>query len=79
MMLGELRGVSAFVTHVLGLHCALPSIVALRALGRVLRRVILSEMNEGRSACGFDTQDRLLLSFPAHTKALRASKLKEQF
>ena len=50
MMLGELRGVSAFVTHVLGLHCALPSIVALRALGRVLRRVILSEMKAVRRA-----------------------------
>ena len=48
MMLGELRGVSAFVTHNLGLHCALPSIVALRALGRVLRRVILSEMKAVR-------------------------------
>ena len=48
MMLGELRAVSAFVTHVLGLHCALPSIVVLRALGRVLRRVILSEMKAVR-------------------------------
>ena len=50
MMLGELRGVSAFVTHNLGLHCALPSIVALRASGRVLRRVILSEMKAVRRA-----------------------------
>ena len=44
MMLGELRAVGAFVTHVVGLHCALPSIAALRTLGRVLRRVIPSEM-----------------------------------
>ena len=44
MMLGELSAVGAFVTHVVGLHYALPSIAALRAAGRVLRRVILSEM-----------------------------------
>ena len=50
MVLGELCAVSAFVTHVVGLHCALPSIVALRALGRVLRRVILSEMKAVRRA-----------------------------
>ena len=50
MMPGELRAVSAFVTHVVGLHCALPSIAALRALGRVLRRVILSEMKAVRRA-----------------------------
>jgi hypothetical protein len=48
MMLGELCAVSAFVTHVVGLQCALPFIVALRALGRVLRRVILSEMKAVR-------------------------------
>ena len=46
----ELRAVGAFVTHVVGLYCALPSIVALRALGRVLRRVILSEMKAVRRA-----------------------------
>ena len=50
MMLGELRAVGAFVTNVAGLHCALPSIAALRALGRVLRRVILSEMKAVRRA-----------------------------
>ena len=44
VMLGELRAVGAFVTYVAGLHCALPSIAALRAVGRVLRRFILSEM-----------------------------------
>ena len=78
MMLGELRGVSTFVTHVLGLHCALPSIVALRALGRVLRRVILSEMKAVGTADSVH-KGRLLLSFTAHPRALRASKLKEQF
>ena len=41
MILGELRAVGAFVV---GLHCALPSIAALRAVGRVLRRAIFSEM-----------------------------------
>ena len=46
VMLGELRAVGAFVTHVVGLHCALPSIAALSAASRVLRRVILSEMKE---------------------------------
>ena len=50
VMLGELRAVSAFVTHVVGLYCALPSIAALRALGRVLRRAILSEMKAVRRA-----------------------------
>jgi hypothetical protein len=50
MALGELRAVGAIVTHVVGLHCALPSIVALRAAGRILRRVILSEMKAVRRA-----------------------------
>ena len=48
MVLGELRAVGAFVTHVVGLHRALPFIAALRAVGRVLRRVILSEMKAVR-------------------------------
>ena len=50
IVLGELCAVSAFVSHVVGLHCALPSIVALRALVRVLRRAILSEMKAVRRA-----------------------------
>ena len=70
MMLGELRAMGAFVTHVVGLHCALPSIAALRAESRVLRRVILSEMKAVRRFFS-DTQDRLLLSFKARPLVLR--------
>ena len=44
MVLGEMRAVGAFVTHVVNLYHALPSIAALRAAGRVLRRAVLSEM-----------------------------------
>ena len=44
MVLGEMRAVGAFVTHVVNLHHALPSIAELRAAGHVLRMVILSEM-----------------------------------
>ena len=48
MMLGKLRAVGAFVTYVVGLHCALPSIATLSEASRVLRRVILSEMKAVR-------------------------------
>ena len=48
VVLGEMRAVGAFVTHVVDLYYALPSIAALRAAGRVLRRVILSEMKAVR-------------------------------
>ena len=78
MVLGEMRAVGAFVTRVVNLHHALPSIAALRAAGRFFAKGH-SQRDGGRWNCGFDTQDRLLLSFPAHTKALRASELKEQF
>ena len=44
MVLGEMLAVGAFVTHVVNLHHALPSIAELRAAGHVLRMVILSEM-----------------------------------
>ena len=50
MVLGELRAVGAFVTHVVNLHHALPSIAALRVAGRVLQRAVLSEMKAARSA-----------------------------
>ncbi len=50
VVLGKLRAVGAFVTHVVGLHCALSSIAALRKLGRVLRRAIPSEMKAVRRA-----------------------------
>ena len=58
VVLGELRAVGAFVTHVVYLHHALLSIAALRAAGHVLRRADL-----GRSKCEFGAQERRLLSF----------------
>ena len=76
VMLGELRAVGAFVTHVVTLRTSLHRRAA---RGGSCFAKGHSQRDEGRSACGFDTQDRLLLSFPAHTKALLATKLKEQF
>ena len=75
MMLGELRAVGAFITHVTGLYFALTSIAALRALGRVLRRVIISEMKAVRRA---DSIHKTVCSsaFRRTKKALRALKLK---
>ena len=43
MMLGEMRAVGAFITHIVNLYYALPSIAALRAAGRVLKCSVLSE------------------------------------
>ena len=48
MLTDDVRDVSALFTHVVGLHCALPSIATLSAASRVLRRVILSEMKAVR-------------------------------
>ena len=47
-MTDDVRAVIASLSHVVGLHCALPSIATLSAASRVLRRVILSEMKAVR-------------------------------
>ena len=61
VVLGELRAVGTFVTHVAGLHRALPSIAALRAAGRVLRRAILSEKAVGTA----DSMHKTVCSTPS--------------
>jgi hypothetical protein len=48
VVLGELRAVGAFVTHVVDLHRALPSIAALCAAGRALKCPVLSEKRPGK-------------------------------
>jgi len=53
IVLGKLRAVGAFVTHVVNLLRALLSIAALRAVGRILKCSVLSEKKAVRSADGF--------------------------
>ena len=79
MVLGEMRAVGAFVTHVVNLYHALPSIAALRAAGIVLRRAILSEMRAVGTADSVHKTVCSSASRRTQKYVLRASKLKEQF